>query len=623
MPYRPDLDGLRAVAVVAVVAYHAFPEFIPGGFVGVDVFFVISGFLITGIIVDGLQRDAFSFAGFYARRIRRIFPALVIVLAACLVAGWFLLFADRYKNLGKHVAGGAGFVANILYWREAGYFDAAADTKPLLHLWSLGVEEQFYLFWPLMLVLAWRRRANLLGLAAAALIVSLGYNLVRIRWDLIGTFYLPHTRLWELMAGAVLAIQDKNAAPAIGRRARAAASIAGFAAIVIAVLVIDRSRHFPGWWALLPVGGSCLLTAAGEDAPINRRLLSLPLIVGVGLISYPLYLWHWPLLSFARILNGATPTVMVRVALVAVACALAWITYRVLEVPIRFGAQAWRRLAVPVCSVVMAAIGAAGFYTFTENGLARRTVNLSSQASFAQAVQDLRREALESNYRVACDFSVRNPIDASCVAPAGAPSWFLWGDSHAQALARGIETLLPPGTRLSQIATSSCDPSLAATGDDSRGCVTSNRAALDAIRATRPAVVIVAQKDRHERTDWDAVASRLRALGVQRVIVVGPLPMWQPNLPDVVSRNWGRPFDRVSEGLIADRADIDRRLATRFADSKQVTYVSMIAKLCNTGGCLARIPGNDPWSLMTFDDGHLTTAASDYVAAAVLAPVLR
>ena len=156
MKYRPDVDGLRAIAVLAVVGFHAFPALAPGGFVGVDVFFVISGFLISGIIFSALERDRFSFLDFYARRVRRIFPSLIIVLAAAYGAGWFLFYADRYAELSKHIAGGAGFIANFVLWREAGYFDGASDTKPLLHLWSLGVEEQFYLVWPLLAWLAWK-----------------------------------------------------------------------------------------------------------------------------------------------------------------------------------------------------------------------------------------------------------------------------------------------------------------------------------------------------------------------------------------------------------------------------------------------------------------------------------
>ena len=203
--YRPDIDGLRAVAVLSVVIFHAFPNVLRSGFVGVDIFFVISGYLITSIILEGLERDRFSFATFYARRIRRIFPALLVVLATCLIAGWFLLLPDEYSLLGKHTLAGAGFVSNIALWLEANYFDAAADTKILLHLWSLGVEEQYYLFWPVVLWAAWRYGLRLRWLFVILFACSFAYNVQATRANSVVAFYSPLSRFWELGAGGILA----------------------------------------------------------------------------------------------------------------------------------------------------------------------------------------------------------------------------------------------------------------------------------------------------------------------------------------------------------------------------------------------------------------------------------
>src|SRR5262249_5222476 len=203
--YRPDIDGLRAIAVLSVVAFHAFPSWVTGGFIGVDVFFVISGFLISTIIFENLDRGTFSFAEFYARRIKRIFPALLLVLIASYAFGWFALLADEYKQLGKHIAAGAGFVSNIVSWNEAGYFDNSAETKPLLHLWSLGIEEQFYIVWPLLLWLAWKRKFNLLTITILVAVVSFYLNAKGIKEDAVATFYSPQTRFWELFCGSLLA----------------------------------------------------------------------------------------------------------------------------------------------------------------------------------------------------------------------------------------------------------------------------------------------------------------------------------------------------------------------------------------------------------------------------------
>lgn len=226
--YRSDIDGLRAVAVASVVIYHAFPESLPGGFVGVDIFFVISGFLITTIILEGLAKGSFNFAGFYARRIKRIFPALLVVLAACIVAGWLILFPDDYRQFGTHLLAAAAFVSNLLLWHEAGYFDAASELKPLLHLWSLGVEEQFYLIWPLLLVAAHRQRLRPWILAALIFLLSFVLCATLVRTHPVADFYSPATRAWELMLGALLACVSPHFATPLfkvpGARANAMAA---------------------------------------------------------------------------------------------------------------------------------------------------------------------------------------------------------------------------------------------------------------------------------------------------------------------------------------------------------------------------------------------------------------
>ncbi len=364
-PYRPDIDGLRAIAVLTVVGFHAFPATVRGGFVGVDVFFVISGFLISSIIMRGLEARSFSLGGFYARRIKRIFPALGLVLLACMVGGYVLFFPDELRALGKHVFAGAMFVANLALLREGngGYFGAHVDMKPLLHLWSLGIEEQFYFVWPLTLALIYRhskaggRQAALAMIAAA----SFALNAWMVGRDPYATFYLPFTRFWELVMGAMLA--ERTRAGAAAARKSELAGAVGLALIGVAVIVVDNGKPFPGWWALLPATGALLVIAAGPDAWVNRRILSARPMVWVGLISYPLYLWHWPLLSFARIIDNGEPSIGVIWGLIAAAVALAFFSYRLVEIGIRASAS---RLAVPAALLVavftIGATGAAAYF---------------------------------------------------------------------------------------------------------------------------------------------------------------------------------------------------------------------------------------------------------------------
>ena len=402
LDYRPDIDGLRAIAVLAVIGFHAFPTWIRGGFVGVDVFFVISGYLISTILLTGMERGSFRFSQFYIRRIKRIFPALIVVLLACMVAGWLVLFSSEYKALGKHVAGSAAFVSNFVLWNEAGYFDKAAETKPLLHIWSLGIEEQFYIVWPLLLYLTWRFRAGTLAFLLLLLLGSFVLNVHTASTDTAADYYSPLTRFWQLMAGAVLAylslhppapqwITQRLSPSAISWLGVASAShaaannvkaLCGLLLVVTAVLMIDGTRAYPGWWALLPVAGTYLMIAAGAHTWIGNRVLAAKMLVAVGLISYPLYLWHWPLLSFIRIVNGAAPSPGAAALAILLSFALAWLTYLLVEKPLRFGKSAPVKAAALL--VVMAAIGSVGYFTYVKDGFAFRNPGAEDLVAAAQ-----------------------------------------------------------------------------------------------------------------------------------------------------------------------------------------------------------------------------------------------
>jgi peptidoglycan/LPS O-acetylase OafA/YrhL len=367
--YRPDVDGLRAVAVISVVAYHGFPAWLPGGFVGVDIFFVISGFLITGIILDDLVRGTFTFADFYSRRVRRIFPALILVLLASFLGGLIFLLPDEFAQLGRHIASGALFVSNVTLYREVGYFDTSAELKPLLHLWSLAVEEQYYAVWPVLLVLLRRRLARGWLLVAAIALASFALNVAFVQKQPSAVFYLPLTRFWELMIGGALAYGLRRAGPPTPRpdgfvarherELRNGASAVGAMLLAIAFTTIDTGKGFPGTLALLPTLGAALIVFAGPQAWINR-FLSLRAMVWVGVISYPLYLWHWPLLAFGRILTvRLSPEATF--ALIGASVVLAWLTYRYVEVRFRFRHEAKQRTrAVRTAVVAMVLMGSGG-----------------------------------------------------------------------------------------------------------------------------------------------------------------------------------------------------------------------------------------------------------------------
>lgn len=391
--YRPDIDGLRAVAILSVVIFHAFPFNLRGGFVGVDVFFVISGFLISTIIFRSLQRGDFRFGEFYAHRIRRIFPALVIVLVACYIFGWFTLLPDEFKQLGKHMAAGAGFVQNYILWKEVGYFDTASELKPLLHLWSLAIEEQFYLIYPVFIFSAWRIGLNVLTLILVLGVISFGLNISGVAANPTETFFVPQTRFWELLTGAILAYLQFfkkvklsgwmqywvfhpilfRHPPQPARRSEVLnniLSIVGLSLLATALFFITKGRAFPGWWALFPVSGAFFLILAGPEAWGNRVILANRLMVFFGLISYPLYLWHWPILSFARIIESETPSPEIRLGAVALSFLLAWITYILIEKPIRFGKSTRTKTIGLIIAIVV--VGYMGYNAFLREGLSFR-----------------------------------------------------------------------------------------------------------------------------------------------------------------------------------------------------------------------------------------------------------
>jgi peptidoglycan/LPS O-acetylase OafA/YrhL len=333
--YRPDIDGLRAVAVLLVVAFHAFPVHVLSGFMGVDVFFVISGYLITGILIKDIGAGRFSIMRFYERRVKRIFPALLTVLTFLVLFSWSYLLKDEYQKLGKHILSSLLFVQNFTLVQESGYFDTSSHLKPLLHLWSLSVEEQFYLLWPIVLFFFVKKR-HFVGYASFLVFASFFYNLWLVKHNPTEAYYWPMGRFWELLIGGLLAYGETKRVQRIGRLSNLL-SVGGALLFIAGVAIIKSNTPYPGVAALLPTLGTAFFIAAGKDAWINRNLLGLRPVVAVGLVSYPLYLWHWVLLALACIyVDGSNLSFPVRVSMVTLSIVLSVATYKWIEGPLRF-----------------------------------------------------------------------------------------------------------------------------------------------------------------------------------------------------------------------------------------------------------------------------------------------
>jgi len=436
--YRADIDGLRAIAVLSVLVFHAFPKSFPGGFIGVDIFFVISGYLISGILFEEFDAGSFTYRRFYERRIRRIFPALFTVLVACIGLGWFWLFDREYSELGRQVVHGVAFIANFLFWQQSGYFDSAAATKPLLHLWSLGIEEQFYIVWPPILAACRRRRLSFLRVTVTVAALSFAANLVYLYYHSVGAFYSPVARFYELMIGSILAYRERAGLLKPTRWA----STTGIILIAAGFLFIDEHRLFPGAWALLPTLGTYFLIAGGESGRVNRRLAS-PIVVGIGLISYPLYLWHWPLLSYAHILKGGEPAAAIRLIVVVISIALAWLTYRFIELPIRRRrGSSWIKPLVG--AMVMTAI--VGMLLLHGGGVPSRPVVANVQSLIKSSDGGGDRGYAVSGCGVGIEDATRFGY---CLRDRReTPTVALIGDSKAHALANGMFRESSPGARV-------------------------------------------------------------------------------------------------------------------------------------------------------------------------------
>lgn len=636
--YRPDIDGLRALAVLMVLGFHAFPRALPGGFAGVDVFFVISGFLISRLIIVQLKQGSFSTARFYAARIRRIFPALALVLAASFAIGWTVLLPDGFERLGKHIVAGAAFVANLTLWGETGYFDAAANHKPLLHLWSLGVEEQFYAIWPVLLATAWKRDVSLKLLVGCVLLGSLALSLLTTPGHSAFAFYFPLTRFWELMLGSLLAIRrvesGSSTAPTDSGPERLTAlplaeafGFAGIAMIVASAAWLNASMPYPGWRALIPTIGTAFIIASGQRSRLISFALANRYTVGIGLISYPLYLWHWPLLSFAAISAGHTPSVPVRIVLLALSFALAATTFVLVESPIRFGAV--RKRSVPVSVAMM--LGAVGFGVFTY-GSAGARFRFPSDVQRVLANEGL---GFRSDYRIneKCWLAREEPFDGfavSCFVPGTETTKrriLLWGDSYAGRLYPGLDKVLGASSAISQMTRDSCPPVLDVQYPT---CIRSNAYVLQTIRRSPPDTVILAAswmppeinvQDEQNVPKLVETLKQIKAAGVRRIVVFGPPPHWIHSFPRVVFQYWHEHHE------IPSRMKTGFRQATKVADaalrslipSSLAEYVSLVDRFCDANGCLVFAPG-ETRILTTSDIGHLTPPAAAYAVSTIAQP---
>lgn len=632
--YRADIDGLRAVAVLAVLAHHLSVRIAPGGYVGVDVFFVISGYLITRIISRELADGSFSLAAFYQRRARRILPALGVVLAATLLIGWFVLAPSDYRNTAAASLSSIGFMSNVYFWRALsdGYFAGDAKLNPLLHTWSLGVEEQFYLVYPLLLLgLARYPRTRIVAvlgvLAAASLVAAEGM----LGDKPVAVFFLSPFRAWELLAGALVACSP--AVPA-GRAAREAVAVLALAAIAFAVFALDPGSRFPGFSALLPVlGAAALIGVGGSGGSAVTSLLGARPVAYVGLISYSLYLWHWPLLVFARSLTSADlrPVVLPVVAVASIAIAAA--SYEFIEKPFRRRGPGTQARWLPVGGLAALALTAvAAIVLFASGGAAER---IGPDARLADAV---RTEPIRFRE---CERRLADPSSTLCTIgrAATAPRFAVWGDSHALAWLPGFDDALRDVGEAAIAAPSAGCPPLLGVENGSGVCHARNdrvfRTLKDDPRIETVVlagfwskyfadsnIALVAADGRTGNAEVAGAALRttvqaLRAAG-KRVVLMGPVPTYPVDIPLEIARIdlGGTPPDTTTKTAV--RAANAAFYSTATALSVEgVSFVDPAEWLCDPD-CALVAGGN----LLYRDSNHLSPRGAALFSSSIREHVL-
>ncbi|MGA0530985.1 acyltransferase family protein [Hansschlegelia sp. KR7-227] len=556
MTYRPEIDGLRAVAVLAVLLFHA-GGILPGGYAGVDVFFVISGYVITGVLSAELARGGFTLAGFYERRVRRIAPALLATIGITAAVAPFVLLPPDLDAFGESAVAAALMVANVHFWLEAGYFDTESLTKPLLHTWSLGIEEQFYLVYPLLLAALWRRaRRAVVPVLLALFVISLAASVWAVAEKPQAAFFLAPFRVWELLLGALIALRPLP-------RLRFGSPMAGLGIAMIgaAYLLYDDSVGFPGLAALLPTVGAALVIACAREGTRAAQILGAPLLVAVGRISYSLYLVHWPLIALIEYRGGDPVQGWESVAVIALSLAIAALSYVYVEQPFRrparFGAY-WRVFgAATAATAVACAVGAS--FDMSDGMAGQMPANV--RAAFAAG-----KDVWKDGDRCFVDTKGRSgptPDDIrsgrmcrfGAASAAARPDFVIWGDSHAASMAPAILTSAGRhGASGAFVGAGSCPPlpgydTLDVRDRTERRCHETNAAALDYVEAQRPAYVFlvarwpkyalgsefgnegyffdprkikppVAGEDVRLEAALDATLARLRAAGVTPVLVM-------------------------------------------------------------------------------------------------------
>ncbi len=631
--HRPEIDGLRALAVLPVILFHAGVPGFGGGYVGVDVFFVISGYLITRLILADLEAGRFSLLSFYERRARRILPALFVMILACIPFAMLWMLPAEFKDFSQSLIAVSLFASNVLFWRETDYFSTAAEEKPLLHTWSLAVEEQYYLLFPLFLILAWRfGRDPVFYVTAALALVSFALAELGARYAPDATFYLPHGRAWELLAGSLCAF----AQPRLRSRAYDGLAALGIALIVGAVMLFDSATPMPSAYALAPVGGAALVILFARSDTFSGRALGTPILVGIGLISYSAYLYHYPIFAFARLRGLPVDSLAFMLALSVFALVVGWMSWRFVERPFRYEAGRSTKPLLPGRTPVLAASGAFAALIlslgFVGSSTDIRYDRFSPDiASLLRGYDDF-RPAMKAYGLGTCFIDYHQTadtlVDNDCLAPTapGTRRVVLFGDSLAAHLSLGLEEALAdrPVT-FSQYTGTECAP-LRHANLMPRCADLYDRFLADAARAGPSTIILsgnwrVIEAEAGEtvfKALLTSTVSRLESAG-HEVVLVAQTPSYESGgwLREIAIRGSVEEIDRS----ISDDFRPANAVLRRFAEARGTALVDLTSYLCEADSldCAVTVDG----TMVYTDRMHVTPDISRFYGRVIADVVFR
>lgn len=585
MEFRRDINGLRAVAVIAVVLFHFNQNWMPGGFAGVDVFFVISGFLMTGIIFRGIEDNSFSILKFYHSRAKRILPALSAICLFSVVYGYFLLYDHEFLDTIRQSISATTFLSNFYFWKTFSYFSLGAESKILLHTWSLSIEWQFYIIYPLILYFL----SKVINLQNLKWVILLGFTASFIisvfaspKWA-TSSYYLLPTRGWEMTLGGLAYFSRIK----ISELKLRFLSNIGLVLILVSYLIISEDNVWPGYLAFIPAFGTFLILFGNSDLSILRHKS----FQVIGKYSYSIYLWHWLAVFMAN--RYTDMSLLVTIAGVGFSLLLGFLSYEAIE------KKGFNR--VNKIFVLLSILLPCTLLYFFETIIEHRKISNTENNKLVEYYQNQYKNSSPWIYNL-CE-------EGKACEQGGV---FLWGDSHAHALHYGLEN--SKLANFSSVTTSTCAPSVTYPNyiiSSRITCNKNNKIALEQVKFKNPDIVILATRHLHEETNWDLIALKLKELGAKKIVVLGPVPQFKGPLPLLVAKKYMH--DDTISRVDMDESIFQSNEKMNSLASDNYLYVDVLSEFCSNDGCFFQTERKNHKKLISFDYGHLSTEGSAFV----------